>query len=196
MAMMMKVRMGLAVAALAGAMGMGAFALQPAKKEEPKKEMNKEGEHHAAAQAKSAAMEALRTLAGTWEVTRGPEDMPKGTTVYKVTSGGSVVLETMFPGTDHEMTNTFHMDGKDLVFTHYCAIGNQPRLRCEDAQNAKVLVFKFKDGQNLDPRKDGYMGALTLTIVDSDHIRQEWTYFEEGKPQPAEHPAFEYARKK
>jgi hypothetical protein len=149
-----------------------------------------------ASQAGSAAMEALKSLAGTWEsADKDGDGAPDGTTVYRVSSAGSVVIETMLPGTAHEMTNAFHMDGKDLVFTHYCAMGNQPRLRCEDPQNGNVLVFRFKDGTNLDAAADHYMGGLKLTIVDKDHIRQEWTSFKAGKPE-GEHAVFELRRRK
>ena len=32
-------------------------------------------------------------------------------------------------GTPMEMVTLYHMDGAELVATHYCAMGNQPRMR-------------------------------------------------------------------
>ena len=40
---------------------------------------------------------------------------------FRVTSAGSVVQETMFPGSDHEMVNMYSVDGDKLLMTHYCA---------------------------------------------------------------------------
>ncbi len=66
------------------------------------------------------------------------------TCVFKLLSGGSAVRETMFPGTDHEMTNMYHLDGHDLVLTHYCAEGNQSRMRAKPGGKNNVLEFKFE----------------------------------------------------
>ena len=49
---------------------------------------------------------------------------------YRVTAAGSAVMEVLFPGTDHEMVTVYHQDGDDLILTHYCAAGNQPRMKC------------------------------------------------------------------
>lgn len=108
------------------------------------------------------AFNQLKTLAGEWKVDaagHGP-DAPPGTITYKVTGGGKVVMETMFPGTDHEMVSMYHLDGEDLRMTHYCAAGNQPRLKLDRANSsAEKLVFVFEGGGNLDPEKDVYIAG-------------------------------------
>ena len=48
---------------------------------------------------------------------------------FKTSAAGTVVMETMNPGTGHEMINMYHVDGDDLLLTHYCAGNNQPRMR-------------------------------------------------------------------
>lgn len=179
---------GAATAAVISGMG---------RSEPPAKEAPKGGSDHMAPQARSAAMDSLKKLAGTWEMPEQKDKaMPAGTSIFKVTSGGTMVQETMAVGTPHEMTNTYHMDGKNLVVTHYCAAGNQPRMQAVDPMNAQVLHFKFRDGTNLDPAKDGYMGELKITIIDADHIKQEWTYFKDGKASTEHQVSFEMSRKK
>lgn len=163
-------------------------------KDADKKDQPKGEDSHKASQAPSAAMDAIKKLAGTWEGTEAMPDGSKGSLVFKVTSGNSVVLETMMPGTEHEMTNAYHMDGKDLVFTHYCAAGNQPRLKAKDPQAAKTIVFEFKDGTNMDPKVSGHMGSMTLTIVDDTHLKEEWRYFKDGKT-AGEPMVFEFVKK-
>jgi hypothetical protein len=77
-----------------------------------------------------AAFERLKTLAGTWQgqAGHGPADQA-ATVTYRVASGGSVVEETLFPGTPHEMISMYHLVDGQLVMTHYCAMANQPRMR-------------------------------------------------------------------
>ena len=48
------------------------------------------------------------------------KDAHEATVTYKVTSGGSAVVETIGPGTEHEMVTVIHPDGDDLMLTHYC----------------------------------------------------------------------------
>src|SRR5437868_15374337 len=75
-------------------------------------------------------LDALKGLAGEWTGKAKHGDMEHEATVtYKVTAGGSAVVETVFPGTEHEMVTVYHQDGDDLVLTHYCMLGNQPRMR-------------------------------------------------------------------
>jgi hypothetical protein len=113
---------------------------------------------------------------------------------YKLIAAGSVVHETMFVGTPHEMVTVYHLDGDDLVLTHYCAMGNQPRMKAEKSADASKLVFKFAGGTNLDPAKDGHMHDVTFTFVDPNHIQQEWTFYADGKPTKVE--KFDLQRKK
>ncbi len=120
-------------------------------------------------------------------------EKPDATTVFKLTAGGSAVEETLFPGAPHEMVDLYVMDQGKLVLTHYCLLGNQPRMAAGKESTPQKLVFHLVDGMNLDPARDRHMGALTLTIVDPDHIKQEWVSFAEGKP--GETRVHEYTRK-
>lgn len=82
------------------------------------------------ASAASRRFEALKKLAGDW-VEVGKDGKPTDTifSSFRVTAGGSVIEETVFPGSEHEMVTMYHLDGPDLVLTHYCDFGNQPRMR-------------------------------------------------------------------
>jgi hypothetical protein len=135
--------------------------------------------------------EKLKKLAGEWvsvDEAAAPTSQPGAAkseaaplAVYKVVSAGSVVQETLFPGTPHEMVTMYYQEGPDLVLTHYCAMGNQPRMKAEPPTDAGKLEFKFAGGSNIDPGKDQHMHDLTLTFVDADHIRAEWTLYRDGK---------------
>ena len=62
--------------------------------------------------------------------------------VIKVTAGGSAVHETLFPGSAHEMVSVYHLDGADLVMTHFCALGNQPRMKADPKSPANQINEK------------------------------------------------------
>ena len=126
----------------------------------------------------------LKGLEGRWE---GPmegegqeakeEAEAAGLAIHEiqVSAAGNVVMETMGPGTDHEMINMYHLDGDDLLLTHYCAGGNQPRMRLDlEESTASTLVFDFVDGTNLDPATDHYIGSARIEIFDTDHMESIW----------------------
>ena len=130
----------------------------------------------------AAMLGPLAALAGEWEVVDDDGGRSPGST-FAVSSSGSTVREVMFPGTDDEMTNVYHMDGERLVMTHYCGIGNQPRLVAGEPTRVAagtVYEFRYESVSNLREEHDGYMGGLRLTLVDADTLVQDWTFFDAG----------------
>jgi len=144
-------------------------------------------------QQRAALIERIKTLEGTWETT--VEGKTQVASVFSVSSNGSAVREIMFPGTPHEMTNMYTMDGDSLLMTHYCAIGNQPRMRARAGADANVIRFETDGVSNLQAADEGYMGALTMTIVDQDHVKANWVHFKDGKSVEGD-ASFELTRKR
>ena len=142
--------------------------------------------------AEARAFDAIKALQGNWEGKMS--DGTVVTTSFRTTAGGSAVLQMIGEGTEMEMPTLYHLDGERLMATHYCAAQNQPRMVLEPGQDpAKALKFKFLDVTNLKSPESGYMSAVAFHFVDSDHIRQEWTYRENGKETPE---VFELVRKR
>lgn len=131
----------------------------------------------------NAALETMKKLAGTWMVA---DDAGKPTdqvaSIIKVTAGGSVVHETLFPGQPHEMISVYSVDGPDLVMTHYCVLGNQPRMKADGSTPGHEIRFRFAGGSNLDPARDKHMHEATLTIADDNHIEVNGVGWEGGAP--------------
>lgn len=100
---------------------------------------------------------------------------------YKVSSGGSVVVETIGPGTDHEMVTVIHPDGDDLLLTHYCMLGNQPQMKTSAKGDSNKIDFKFVRATNMKSDKDMHMHDVTFTFVDKDTLEAAWTNFNDGK---------------
>jgi hypothetical protein len=131
----------------------------------------------------NAALEKMKKLAGTWLIA-GPDGKATDqiASIIKVTAGGSAVHETLFPGQPQEMISLYTADGPDLILTHYCVLGNQPRLKADPNSPANQIVFLFVGGSNLDPKKDKHMHDATLTIIDDDHLEVKGTGWENGAP--------------
>ena len=144
-----------------------------------------------------AGLERLKKLAGTW-VAADKDGKPTDqiVSVIKVTAAGSAVQETLFPGQPHEMVSIYHRDGDDLVMTHYCALGNQPRMKADPKSPPNQISFKFAGGSNFDPAKDMHMHEGTLTFVDDDHIEFSGVAWKDGKPAQDHCPTMKLVRKK
>lgn len=147
-----------------------------------------------ATDAQTAAMLGrVKSLAGEW-TKAGPDGGGVTAAVVSVSSAGTVVREIMFPGSPHEMTNVYHMDGPDLVMTHYCAGGNQPRMRCTPADaSPDRLVFRPDSVTNLTSADQSYMAGMTLEFKPDGGLVQRWVSRAAGKDK--DYASFELRRK-
>jgi hypothetical protein len=125
--------------------------------------------------------EQLKALDGTWTgraVGEGAAaDAGHETThEFRTTAAGSAVMEIMAPGSEHEMINMYHLDGEDLVVTHYCAGGNQPTMMLDRAGLAQGRVeFTFTGGANIDPATDAFIDSGAFTEMGEGRIVSRWT---------------------
>lgn len=138
-----------------------------------------------AAKASSKEFEKVKQLAGTWKGTAEMEGKKMDTTtVFKLTSGGSAIVETMEPGGEYEMVNVYHdVDGK-LMMTHYCAMGNAPALKVTKS-DAKSMTLEGIKANGIDPKKTPHMHSLVYTFADNDHLTATWTAANMGKEHDA-----------
>lgn len=124
----------------------------------------------------------MKDTIGTWEgISEHDGKKDKATITYKLTSGGSAIVENLFQNTPHEMVSVYHDDGGGkLMMTHYCALGNQPDLRIKNASDNK-LEFEYISGSDIIPEKDAHMHSLTITFLNKDNMVHEWKMFNDGK---------------
>jgi hypothetical protein len=136
----------------------------------------------------------LKTLAGTW---KGKDSEGKPITIsYKLVSSGSVLMEelTMEEHPD-AMITMYHLNGTKLMLTHYCSMGNQPRMRVEKAsKDGSTLTFSYVDATNLSSPKDPHMSGLVVRFKDDDHFSQQWIMSMNGKKK--QHETFDFERVK
>jgi hypothetical protein len=147
-----------------------------------------------AASAAARRFEALKGLAGEWvEVNKDGRPTDRVVTSLRVTAAGSAVQETLFPGTPHKMVTMYHLDGADLVLTHYCVLGNQPLMRAEPGDDVHRIVFKFVRAANLKSEEDPHMHQATFKLGAKDRFQAEWVSCKDG--QPCRRVSFDLARK-
>ena len=129
----------------------------------------------------SAEFEKLKTLEGKWEGETKHDDKQENVTVtYHVTSGGSAVVETLFPGTPQEMVSVYTESDHKLSMTHYCMLGNQPRLDLVNSSPTEIAL-SFSKQNAINPNKEDHMHALRLVFIDNDNIVQNWSGIKGGK---------------
>jgi hypothetical protein len=137
--------------------------------------------------------ESLKALVGTWEGTTKMHGKDEKTTVsYKLTSGGTALIETLAEGTPHEMVTVYSARKNKVTATHYCAAGNQPQMALKSA-TANTFAFEMQGHAGLDDAKEMHMHALTLSLTDPNHLKQEWTNYNNNKK--ADTAVFEFTRK-
>ena len=126
------------------------------------------------------SFDALKGLAGEWV---GKDSLEHPVQIrFRVTSGGSALLsELVEPSRKEDMITVFHLDGNRLLLTHYCAEGNQPRMKATASPDGKTIIFDFVDATNLVPPKVGHMRRLVIRMPNPNHHTEEWTFVENGK---------------
>lgn len=142
---------------------------------------------------RKAMLDRVKSLEGEWTMMDPESGKAVTASVFKAIAGGSAVREIMFPGSPHEMTNLYHMDGASMVMTHYCAAGNQPRMRA--TAGGASIEMKPDSVTNLTAAEEAYMGAMTLVFKDADHVEQRWVHYKGGKVE-GNPVVFELTRKK
>lgn len=135
------------------------------------------------------SLDRLKDLAGYWE-SKPDNKGKKEAVLYKTTSAGTVVQEILFPGTDHEMVSMYHIEDGNLVMTHYCALGNQPKLRAASELKNGAMDFEYVSGGNMKD-SDMHIHSLRMSFLDKNHIKQEWTSQQDGKSGEAKIIEFE-----
>ena len=120
----------------------------------------------------------LKALAGSWE---GKTSKGQPVNVdYQLTAGGSALMSTIHEHGD--MISMFHLDCADkLLLTHYCSMGNQPRMMATASPDGKTVTFRFLDATNLSSPDAGRMDSVVIAMADANHHREEWNFKDHDK---------------
>jgi hypothetical protein len=103
------------------------------------------------------------------------------------------VVETFPVNTPYEMFTVYHLEGDQVVLTHYCSSNTQPRMKSSGLQG-NLMAFEFAGGANIDPAKTSHMHGARIEFVSADEIKGTWQNWKDGKPEEA--VTFRVVRKK
>jgi hypothetical protein len=124
------------------------------------------------------AFSQIKSLNGSWEGKTANGDPVQVS--FREVSGGSAVMSEILGKED--MISMFNLDGPDrLLITHYCGVGNQPRMQASLSPDGKMMTFTYLDATNLATPDAGHMQTLVLALVDANHHTEEWTFRDHDK---------------
>ena len=119
----------------------------------------------------------LCSLLGDWKQHDSIENVLVN---YRMSAHGSVLVETWtWPDKNIEALTLYHMDGGILMATHYCPIGNQPKLLYVPSDEQKI-TFKIDSITNLPDKSVGHNIEFWVTLDDESTFTREEIYLENG----------------
>jgi hypothetical protein len=127
----------------------------------------------------TGALAKLHRLVGEWEAKTTSGSIIRVS--YRAIAGDSALVESFRTASGRETLTIYHADGPNLIATHYCAQGNQPRLRLDSASTTTTLEFVFYDATNLLDSSASHLTRLRLQLRDADHFDKTEVYSEVGK---------------
>jgi hypothetical protein len=127
----------------------------------------------------AGGFDRLKTLVGNWEAT-GDDGKPF-TSTFRLVSNDTALEEVFQTAKDNQMVTLYTPDGARVALTHYCSIGNQPRMESPAVTaTSDEFVFAFTGATNLASQEDAHMHRMVLQIDDPDHFSETWTMREKG----------------
>ena len=131
--------------------------------------------------AQDARFAFLKKLEGTWVLKSNQEDAPEVTWSYRTTSSGSAVVERIMIGTPMEMMTVYHMNGKKLEATHYCALGNQPHYMAKMLKDGGLEFVCDGRVSNAESHDDHHMHRMTMRLAKDGKLQLTAEAFQDGK---------------
>jgi hypothetical protein len=134
-----------------------------------------------------SAFNYIKTLAGNWERMGGAgheHGASSSVVSFKISAAGSTVMETYNAGQPNEMVTVYHMDGKTLLLTHYCALHNAPVMKFTKTGRPGEIKMDFFGGTNFDPKVDAHAHEALIRVKDRDTFEATAIGHAGGKPLP------------
>ncbi len=125
-----------------------------------------------------AVFNQLCALTGNWK----RNDTAKNEFVeFRMTAGNTVLVENWtWPDRNIEAMTLYHFNGNQLMATHYCPIGNQPRLIFQPTDDKLKYVFRFNSATNLTAQTADHCIEFWIKINDIGSFTRSETYTDKG----------------
>jgi hypothetical protein len=127
-------------------------------------------------------LDALDGFVGTWvaaDENGKPTDVVMS--VVRPTAGGSVLMETLFPGTENEMITMYYTREGHLMLTHYCGCTNHPIMKARRGQDGAVHFDCIGTGENFSSCEATPHMHDAVIRFDGDRIKSQWRMQEKGE---------------
>ena len=129
-----------------------------------------------------AQFSRIKSLAGNWQW--APDLAPELAglvATYRITAGGTVVLETLFPGDPFEMVTMYHLDGNQLICTHYSTAGNQPSMRAQSGDPTQPIRFTCIGATGVASERDDHMHRMSFLNIYHGELVTSWSFQIDGQ---------------
>lgn len=103
---------------------------------------------HARTDPAASAFGRLKALTGIWRPVDNPDSPLR--IRFSLTAGGTVLVEEWTRHDQPHSLKLYHRDGPDLIATHYCPLGNQPRMSMVEHGEEGDIRFAIRDVTDLD----------------------------------------------
>lgn len=119
------------------------------------------------------AFENMKSLVGVWKKERGKS--PEFSVSFELIANDTVLVETWLRNDKKHSVTLYHLDNNNLMATHYCPQGNQPRLKLAKNATYSDLRFKFFDATNLASVANSHQHSLGFEFSDDSNeiLRRE-----------------------
>ncbi|TFI57418.1 hypothetical protein E2493_15170 [Sphingomonas parva] len=132
----------------------------------------------AGAEGDADPLAPLKPLVGRWQ---GISSSGRRLDIsYRLIANDSVLVETWRSPSGRETMTVYHRDGARLLATHYCAQGNQPRLRLTRTERSGRMHFAFADATNLPSQASSHLHDFWIEPIDAQTLKRSETYRENG----------------
>jgi hypothetical protein len=113
----------------------------------------------------AAIFTQLKSLVGVWEK---EDSKSSGFNIsFELTANDTTLIETWnHKGRKHSLT-LYHLNGNNLMATHYCPQGNQPRLHLSNDSTPEEISFSYFDATNLENLDDSHQHSLGFVMSGS-----------------------------
>ena len=126
---------------------------------------------------KSNGFLQMQNVLGKWEgtlVRSAQEDIPI-TLEYKLISDGSALVEHSNEN-GVEMMTAFADQSGELLATHYCALGNQPKMSISGSTDSSISFTTDKKLSGLSASEESFVDTWTFSDLRKGSDRFTYTY--------------------
>jgi hypothetical protein len=127
----------------------------------------------------------MKSLVGTWVkegVTNSNFEIQ-----FELVAKDSTLVETWISKGKKRSLTLYHLNGENLMATHYCPQGNQPRLHLSNNSTINNMFFTYLDSTNLESLEDSHQHSLGFDFTDFPFkIRRQESYLSKSGEAPSE----------